>query len=119
MSSRNSSGELSAYERFLLLFLGEAIVGVLLYSLFTRIPIALQMLVFAVALVVVKVDNFEPSKNKTIASLLCGFTLGFTLFCGFVSRFTQARTTLEDIWARLMMVGLCLAAVLIVLDRRL
>jgi len=119
MASENPGDGLSAQARFALLFLGEAIAGVVLYSLFTRIPVALQMLLLVAAMVVVKIDNLEPTKNKSIASILCGITLCFTLLCATVSRVTHARTTLEDVWARLMMVGFCLVAVLIVLDRRL
>jgi hypothetical protein len=82
MTSENSSGGMPAYARFLLLFLGEGIVGIVLYSLFTRIPVAVQVLIFVAALVVVKIDNFERSKDKTIASILCGATLGVAVFCG-------------------------------------
>jgi len=119
MALGNPSDDLPAYARFLLLFLAEAIVGVALYSLFTRTPVALQMLFFAAAAVVVRLAHYKHPNDKTIASILCGLTLGFAGFCGIVSRITQRVTTLEDVWARLMMVGFCLVAVLMVLDRRL
>lgn len=75
MALGNPSDDLPAYARFLLLFLAEAIVGVALYSLFTRTPVALQMLFFAVAAVVVRLAHYnirttKPSRPYSVDSLL-------------------------------------------------
>jgi hypothetical protein len=67
MASENSSGGLPTYSRFLLLFLGEAIIGVALYSLFTRIPVAMHIVILVATWIVVKLESSEPSK-KSIAS---------------------------------------------------
>ena len=88
----------------------------LLYALFTVIPRAVQVTIAAVCWLIVAVDNFEPRKNKSLASHLCGITGLLIYVCSAVSTvFTHWH---EEVCVRLIIVGVCLAAGLILLDRR-
>ena len=89
------------------------IAGVLLYALFTLVPFAVQMTIAVAGWLVIVNDNLDPLKNKSLASMLCGFTAAPTVFCAVAWRITH-----EDVWSRLMLVGSCLMAALIFLDRR-
>ena len=118
MASDDLSEGQPAYVRLLLLILGEAIAGVVLYALFSFMPVAVEIIVVALAWIVVANDNFNPSKNKSLASLLCGITAAFTVVCNILARLSHHGTAHEDIWLRLSLVGACLMATLIFLDRR-
>jgi ABC-type sugar transport system permease subunit len=117
MSSENLNGgrpAYSAYKRFLLLLLGEAIAGFFLYGIFTFMPMAVQMVITLTSWVVIMNDNiFHPQKNRSLGSLLCGITAIPVFSC-----FVAWRITHEDVWSRLMLVGGCLMAALIFSDRR-
>jgi Ca2+/Na+ antiporter len=113
MASANLSAGRPAYVRFLLLLLGEAIAGVILYAVFTFMPTAAQIAITLTAWAVIVNDIFDPKKNKSLGSLLCGITAIPAFSC-----FVAWRITHEDVWSRLMLVGLCLMAALIFLDRR-
>ncbi len=116
MPSENLNGGRTAYERFLLLLLllGEAIAGVFLYTIFTFMPTAVQILATLTSWAVIADDNiFHPQKNKSLGSLLCAITAIF-----FVSSGIAWRINHKDVWWRLMLTGACLTAGLIFLDRR-
>ena len=117
MASDDLSDRLPAYVRLLLLILGEAIAGVFLYALFSFMPMA-EILIIVVAGVIIANNNFNPSKNKSLASLLCGITAAFTVVCNVVARLSHRGTAHEDMWLRLSLVGAGLMATLIFLDRR-
>ena len=93
--------------------LGEAIAGALLYGFFTFMPVAVQMLIAVASWLIVVNENLTFPKNKGIGSLLCGITAVAGFSC-----FMMWRITHEEIWSRLMLVGTCLLAALIFLDRR-
>jgi hypothetical protein len=114
MASEDLSDGHPAYVRFLRLLLGEAIVGVFLYAVFTFMPMAVQIVITLTALVVIENDIiFHPKKNKSLASLLCGVTAIPAFSCGVAWRITH-----EDVWSKLSLTGGCLMAALIFLDRR-
>jgi hypothetical protein len=114
IASEDSNDDRPAYVRFLILLLGEAIAGVFLYALFTFIPMAVQMVIVLAGFVIVQIDIiFYPRKNKSLASLLCGITGILALFC-----YVAWKITHEDFLTRLGLVGGCLMAALIILDRR-
>jgi hypothetical protein len=101
------------YVRLPLMILVETIVGVFLYGLFTFIPLAIQMLIAVASWVIVVNDNLTFPKNKSLGSLLCGITGAAIFSCGVAWRITN-----QEFWSRLMLVGTCLLAALIFLDRR-
>jgi len=116
MSSENSSGAESVYLRFVLLIAAWATTGAFLYLLFTFIPRAVQVTIAAVCWLIVAIDNFEPRKTKSLASYLCGFTGLIVYLCGAVG--TVFAHWHEEVCIRVIIVGVCLAAGLILLDRR-
>ena len=101
------------YVRLLFLILGEALAGVILYALFTFMSFAVQMVVATASWAVIANANCFPLKNKSLGSLLSGLTALPAVFC-----FVEWRISHEDLWSRLMLVGCCLMAALIFLDRR-
>jgi hypothetical protein len=114
MSSEKLSSGRPVQERFLLLLLAEAITGFFLYGIFRFMPMAAQMVIALASWAVISNDIiFHPQKNKSLGSLLCGITAIPAFSC-----FVAWRITHEDIWSRLMLVGGCLMAALIFLDRR-
>ncbi len=114
MASEGFSDGRSAYARFLLLLLGEAVAGVFLYGIFTLAPTAVQMLITLGAWAISSYDIiFCPKKNKSLASLLTAITAVLVFFCGLAWRNTH-----EDFWSRLALTGASLMAALIILDRR-
>ncbi len=113
MASENLSGERPIYVRFFLLLLGEAVVGVFLYAVFTFLPFAVQMLIGLASWAIVFGENLNFPKNRSLGSLLCGITGMATFSCSIAWRFTHNET-----WSRLAFVGACLLAGLIFLDRR-
>jgi hypothetical protein len=111
--TRNLGDGRPAYARLLLMILGEAIAGTLLYGCFTVIPLALQMLITIGSWAVVWIEIGTFPKNKSIGSLLSALTGVATFCCGIAWRVTD-----QEVWSRLMLVGGCLMAALIFLDRR-
>jgi hypothetical protein len=103
----------SVYVRLPLMILGEAIAGVLLYVFFTFMPVAVQMLIALASWLIVVNENLTFPKNKSLGSVLCGITAVASSSCFMVWRITH-----EETWSRLILVGICLLAALIFLDRR-
>lgn len=103
----------SSYVRLLIMILGEAIVGTLLYGLFTVIPLALQALITIAAWAVVWIENVTFPKNKSVGSLLGALTGVASFCCGIAWSITD-----QEVWSRLALIGACLMAILIFLDRR-
>ena len=100
------------WRRFTLLVVAEAVVGLLLYALFTLIPVALQMLITVASWVIVEIETWI--FRKTRASVpLSAITSVVGLLC-----WLAWRTTHEQVWSRVGLVGGCLMAGLIFLDRR-
>ncbi len=113
MVSENLSGGRPAYVRFLLLLLGEAIAGLFLYATFKFMPVAVQMLIGLASWAILFGENLTFPKNKSLGSLLCGITGVASFSCSIAWRVTHG-----EIWSRLALVGACLLAALIFLDRR-
>ena len=116
MSSESFNDVQSVYVRLVLLIIAWAMAGVLLYSLFTFTPRVIQVTIAAVCWLIVVIDDFEPRKNKSLASYLCAFTGILIYVCSIVS--TVFAHWHEEVCVRLIIVGVCLAAGLILLDRR-
>src|SRR5579885_1835344 len=95
-----------------LLIVGWSIAGVLLYVLSAILPIAMMGGIVIVAWAIVR---FDSRKIKSLGSLLSAITFSLTGFCALAMHFTRWH---EDVMARLMFVGLCIGAGLILLDRR-
>jgi hypothetical protein len=112
VSAENPTDGRSVYLRLALLIVGWAIAGLLLYFLSTFLPIAIMGVIVCVAWAIVR---FDSRRNKSLGSLLCAITCSLTGVCAIAMRFTRWH---EDVMARLIFVGLCLGAGLIVLDRR-
>jgi ABC-type sugar transport system permease subunit len=102
-----------AYVRFLLMLIVEAFAGVCLYAVFTVTPVAVQVVVAVASWAIVVNENLTFPKNKSLGSILCGITGAASFSC-----FVAWRTTHEESWSRLGLVGGCLLAGLIFLDRR-
>jgi uncharacterized membrane protein len=114
VAPENINAGRSVYVRFLLLLVGEAIAGLFLYATFTFMPMFVQILIVLTGVVILHNDIiFHPKKNKSLAALLCGITAIPTSSC-----YVAWRTTHGDVWERLGLVGVCLMAALIFLDRR-
>jgi hypothetical protein len=96
------------------LIVGWATAGVLLYALFTALPVEVMAIIAMVAWAIVRLDTVS-RKNKSVASLLCPITYLLTAVCAVVLRFTHWH---DHVLVRLIFVGLCLGAGLILLDRR-
>ena len=94
------------------LIVGWTIAGLLLYVLSTILPIAMMGLIVFVAWGIVR---FDSRKTKSLGSLLCAITCALTSVCALAMHFARWH---EDVMARLIFVGLCLGAGLILLDRR-
>ena len=103
----------ATYRRLLLIVLGEAITGTFLYTVFKLMPLALQMMVALASWVILENEILTFPKNKSLASLLSAITGGAASSC-----FVAWRITNQEFWSRLMLVGMCLSAGLIFLDRR-
>ena len=113
MASENLRGVRPAYARFLLLLLGEAVAGAILYAVFTFTPTAVQIVIALIGWVAIANDNMFPKRTRSIGSLLCGITAISAVSCCVAWRMTH-----QDVWFRLMLTGACLMAALIFLDRR-
>ena len=114
MSSENPSDSQSVYVRLALLIAGCTITGVLLYALSTLLPAAILGVILVAAYAVVRLDRVS-RKNRSLASWLCWITGVPVFVCAVAMHFTHWH---EDVLGRLIFVGLCLMAGLIVLDRR-
>jgi hypothetical protein len=106
----------SLYARLALLIVGWATAGVLLYALSTFLPGAVLVIIGTAAWAVVKLDRVS-RKNKSLASLLGAITCLLTGVCG-VALWVTHEHWHEDVLGRLIFVGICLGAGLILLDRR-
>lgn len=104
------------YVRLALLIVGWATAGVLLYVLSTFLPAAVLATIGIAAWVVVKLERGSRS-NESLASALCTTTCFLTCVCAVALRFTGYRWH-DDVLVRLIFVGVCLGAGLILLDRR-
>lgn len=102
----------SVYLRTVLLIIGWAIAGFLLYALSTFLPSAVMGMILIVAWMIVR---FNSRKTKSLGSVLCAITCALTGVCALAMHFSHWH---EDIMIRLIFVGLCLGAGLILLDRR-
>ena len=98
---------------FTLLVVAEAVVGLFLYALFALIPVGLQMLITVASWVIVEIEILTFPKNKSLGSALSAITGVAGLLCWLAWRITH-----EQAWSRLGLVGGCLMAGLIFLDRR-
>jgi hypothetical protein len=114
VSSANSTDGQSVYVRMALLIVGWAIAGLLLYAFSTFLPGAVLATIAMVAWAIVKLDRVS-RKNKSLASVLCGITCLLTGVCGAALWATHRH---KHILVRLIFVGICLGAGLILLDRR-
>ena len=103
----------SIYARFLLMILGEVIAGAILYVIFAFMPVAVQMLIAVASWAIVVNENLTFPKNKSLGSFLCEITGAASFSCGVAWRITH-----QEFWSRLVLVGTCLLAGLIFLDRR-
>jgi len=101
------------WRRFTLLVVAEAVVGLFLYALFTFIPVALQVLITVASWVIVAIETWTFPKNKSLGSLLSAITSAAVFLCWLAWRITY-----EQVWSRVELVGVCLMAGLIFLDRR-
>ena len=116
MASEESNTGRPVYLRFLLLLVGEAIAGLILYATFPFMPSGVKLVIVVTVFVIVQIDIiFRPKKNKSLASLLCGITASLSFLCWVAWRITHEN---ENFWLRLGLVGGCLAAALIVLEWR-
>ena len=102
----------SVYLRTALLLIGWAIAAFLLYALATFLPSVVMAVILLVAWAIVR---FDSRKIKSLGSVLCGITCSLTGVCALAMHFTHWH---EDVMTRLIFVGLCLGAGLILLDRR-
>ena len=116
MSFENDIERQPFYARVALLLVGWATAGVLLYALSTLLPGEAMVIIGFVGWVIVKLDRAS-SWRKSLASLLCGITCLLTSICAAALWATDWHWH-GYVLARLTFVGVCLGAVLILLDRR-
>jgi hypothetical protein len=102
------------FARMTLLILGWAISGLLLYCLSAFLPAAVLATIAVIAWAIVKLDRVS-QKNRSLASFLCRITCLLTLVCA-VALWSLHRS--DHVLERLIFVGVCLGAGLILLDRR-
>ena len=108
--SDDQSVRQSVYLRIALLIVGWAIVGFFLYTLCTSLPNAVMGIIVLVAWAIVR---FNSRKIKSLGSMLGAITCSLTGVCALAMHFTHRH---EDVITRLIFVGLCLGAGLILLD---
>jgi hypothetical protein len=101
------------WKRFALLVVAEVVIGLFLYAIFAFMPMELQMLITVASWTIVFGENLTFPKNKSLGSLLTAITG----FAGFLC-WSAWRITHVQVWSRLGLVGGCLMAGLIFLDRR-
>ncbi len=93
-----------------LLIAGWTIAGFLLYTLCRFLPTAVMGVIVLAAWAIVR---FNSRKIKSLGSMLGAITCSLTGLCALAMHFTHRH---EDVITRLMFVGLCLGAGLILLD---
>jgi hypothetical protein len=108
----NSFESRPPWQRLILLVACEAAAGISLYAIFTFMPFAVQLLVVVVVWVIITNNFLDPSYTKSLGSLLWAITAMPTTFC-----YVRWRMTHQDSWSRLAIVGACLMAALIFVDR--
>jgi hypothetical protein len=121
MASENPSDGLPASVRFLLLALGAAIAGVVLYALFPFLPAAVQVFVMLVACVIAMSGNSKSDEEKTLASLLCAYIavlVRICVICVIVWESSRPRIIRNNAEFRVWFVASCLVAALRLLDGR-
>ena len=101
----------STYLRLAGLIVAWAIAGLLLYAICTFLPNAVMAIVVLVAWAIVR---FDSRKIKSLTSVLSAITCSLTGVCALAMHFSHWH---EDVMTRLMFIGLCLGAGLILLDR--
>ena len=116
MSFENYSDGQSFYARLTLLIAGWATAGGLLYVLSTLLPPAVLATIAIAAWAVVRLDRIS-RWNKSLASWLCAITCLLTCVCSLTLWVTH-RHWHDEVLVRLIFVGICLGAGLILLDRR-
>ncbi len=107
MNIELSNQNRAASKNFLLWLLGEAIIGVLFYELLTHLPVAAQVIILLVAIVVIwyRVD-FPKRTTKIHATVLFWLPIALGLLCGVMWKITG-----EDVWVRLGIVCICVRGV--------
>jgi hypothetical protein len=116
VSFENYSEGQSLYARLALLIVGWATVGILLYIVSKFLPGAVLVTIAIAAWAIVKLDSVS-RKNKSLASSLCAITAMVTGICGTALWVTDGHWH-DHVLVRLVFVGVCLGAGLILLDRR-
>jgi hypothetical protein len=116
VSPENYSDGQSLYARLALLIVGWATAGILLYALSTFLRGEALVIIAIVPWAIVKLDTTS-RKNKSLASLLCVITCLLTGACAVALRVTGWHWH-DHVLTRLIFVGVCLGAGLILLDRR-
>jgi hypothetical protein len=97
----------SAYKNLLFWLLGEAIMGVLFYELLNHLPVAAQVIILLVAIVVIWYRADFPNRTTKIdATLLFWLPVALGLFCGVMWKITG-----DDAWVRLGVACICVRAV--------
>jgi hypothetical protein len=115
VSFENFSDDQTIYARLALLIVGWAAAGGLLYVVSTLLPGEVLVIIGIAAWAIVRLD---PSpKNKSLASWLCGTTALLTFVCAETLRITDWHWH-DYVLGRLIFVGVCLGAGLVLLDRR-
>ena len=76
----------SVYLRTVLLIIGWAIAGFLLYALSTFLPIAVMVIILLVAWTIVR---FDSRQTKSLGSVLCAITCSLTGACALAMHFTH------------------------------
>jgi hypothetical protein len=121
MAPENPNDGLPTSARFLLLVLGAAIAGAVLYALFPLLPAAVQVLVMLAACAIAISGSSKPSEEKRLASLLCAYIAVFVricVICVIVWESSRPRITRDDDEFRVWFVASGLVAVLRLLDGR-
>jgi len=95
-----------------LLAAAEILAGLLLYAVFTYIT-AIQWLLGIAAVIFIRFDSSARQKSKSLGSALCGITAVLVLLVDVALRITN-----HDVWVKPLLIGLCLMATLVFLDRR-
>jgi hypothetical protein len=105
----------------LLLVVGAAIAGALLYALFPFLPAVVQVFVMLAACVIATCGNFKSGDEKSLASLLVAYIAVFVRICAvcmIVWESVRPRAARDDAQFRVWFVASCLVAVLRLLDGR-
>lgn len=112
MFLENRSAGQSICARLVLLIIGWATAGVLLYALSTALPVEVLMIIAFVAWAIVRLDTVSRKNKKP--GIAAWLDCLLTAVCAVVLRFTHWH---GYILGRLIFVGVCLVAGLILLDQ--